>query len=183
MISPRTTEILEKQNTIFNASRTTDVAGEQFVLGNSYSYEDYHIFALADDTLTFVFDPTAFTGTNLTVEPISFCATSGPITIDFYTGTDADDDGTLLGASNRRATSSNINEAILRLDPTINSIGTRFSGDLVPATGTAPANSSGGSNVSGLPFELDTSLKYAFVATNKDGANVYFCIKMTWFEI
>jgi hypothetical protein len=172
-----------KAVTLIDANRVQTVSDEQFVLGNSYSYEDYHIFLLADDTFTFVLDPTAFTGLNLTVEPISFCATSGPITIDFYAGVDADDDGTLLGVSNRRATSSNVNKAILRLDPTINDIGTKFAGDLVPSTGTAPANSSGAASATGLPFELDPAGKYAFVATNNDGANVYFCIKITWFEI
>jgi hypothetical protein len=169
--------------TFVDANRIQTIADEQFSLGNSYSYEDYHIFLVGDATFSFVFDPTAFTGVNLTVEPLSFCATSGPITIDFYVGTDADDDGTLLGVSNRKSTSTNVNQAVLRLDPTINNIGTRFSGDLVSSTGTAPGNSNGAANAQGLPFELDTTQKYTFVATNKDGADVYFCLKMTWFEI
>ena len=174
--------ILPKVLTLAGALRQQSINEDLFVQGKSFSYEDYHIMG-ASGTLTFVFDPTAFTGINIVLEPFTFCSTAGPVTIDIYAGTNADNDGTLLGVSNRRATSSNLNQAIIRLDPTINNIGTRFAGDLVPATGTAPATSSPSSNKPGLPFELDPTFKYALIATNLDGAGVHFCIKITWFEV
>lgn len=152
-----------------------------FVQGKSFSYEEHLIYG-ASEVKTFVFDPTAFTGTNIVFEPIVFAATAGPILIKFYYGTEADDDGTLLGVSNRRAPLGIVNQGIWRLNPNIVSLGTEFAGDIVPANETIGQTSVGASNQPGLPFEIFSNIKYALTIENKNGAGVYVQMKATWFE-
>ena len=161
---------------------TTNIQENLFIGGFSFSWEDYLTFS-ADEVKTFVFDGTACSCAQITFEPLTFSADSGPITIDFYAGVTANSDGTLLGASNRRATSSNVTDAEFRLNPTGVSLGTRFAGDFVPSTGTGVGNTSGSASNPALPFEIDKDLKYAFVVTNKNGADTTVQIKSTWFEI
>lgn len=172
--------ILARAMTALNAFLTTTVQEWLFVQGKSMSFEDYFTFS-ADEVKTFVVDPTSFTGVNLTFNPISLSATSGPVRVDFYAGTTADEDGTLLGASNRR---SGFPAPVtkIRLNPSNISLGTRFAGDLVPATGTAPANSNGSGNQPSLPFEPSKTTKSAFTITNDNGADTIIQIKLTWFE-
>jgi hypothetical protein len=152
-----------------------------FVQGKSFSYEDYLLFG-SSETKTLVFDPTAFAGTNMVFNPIAFGANAGPILIDFYYGTEADDDGELLGVSNRRAPLGITNKGIWSLNPSNISLGTRFSGDMVPANETIGQTAIGASNNPGLPFEIFTNTKYALTIENKNGAGVYVQMKATWFE-
>lgn len=152
-----------------------------FIAGRSFSFEDYFTFG-ASEVKTFVFDPTACGCSQLVINPLIFAATGGPIIVDIYANTTADKDGTLLGVSNRRF-GSPATMAELRLDPSNITLGTRISGDIVPATGTAPANSTGGANAQGLPFELSKNLKYSITMTNNDGAGVIAVFKFTYFEI
>jgi hypothetical protein len=179
---------------IGNAPRTSAFAGSAgqvitgtvqenlFIEGKSFSYEDWLTYT-ADETKTFVFDPTACECVQIVFNPIAFSATAGPIEIKFYVGTTADDDGTLLEASNRRATSSVTPQGIWRLNPSNISLGTEFAGDLVPATGVTSATSTGSQNQPNLPFEVLKTSKYAITVKNTDGADTYVQIKSTWFEI
>ena len=152
-----------------------------FVKGKSFSFEDYFTFS-ASEVKTIVLDPTAFTGVNLTFNPVVLSATAGPILVDFYVGTIANADGTLLGASNRRPGFPSP-QTILRLNPTGVTLGTRFAGDLVPSTGMNPATSVGAGNMPGLPFEFLNTIKYAVQFTNLNGADTYMQLKVTWFEV
>jgi len=162
---------------------TGSIQENLFILGQSFSYEDWLTYG-ADETKTIVFDPTGCDCDQLIFNPFAFSAQSGPIEIGIFAPVTADDDGTVLEASNRRATSPITPEGILRLNPSnIVKPADRFAGDLVPATGTAPANSSGGGNMLGLPFEIITSVKYALTIKNTDGADVRIQFKTTWFEI
>jgi hypothetical protein len=151
-----------------------------FVLGKAFSFEDYFTFG-QDEVKTFVFDPTALVDTQVVFNPLLFAASSGPVLIDFYAGTDADDDGTVLVPSNRRS-GFPAPVSVFRLNPTINDLGTRFAGDSVPATGAGVGNTNGAGNQAGLPFEIDPTLKYAFTITNQDGADTIIQVKNTWFE-
>ena len=164
------------------AAITTTIQENLFIQGYSFSYED-HLSYGADEVKTFVFDPTACSCFQLVVNPFVFAANAGPVRIKIYAGTTANSDGTILQASNRRATSIITPEAILRLNPTGVTLGTEFAGDLVPATGTGVGNISGGANTGGLPFEIDKALKYALTITNDDGAATFIQMKMTWFEV
>ena len=158
------------------------ISEEAFILGKSFSYEDYTLFALADEEHFIVFNPVLYAGFFLFFDPIALSASSGPVLVDIYAGTDSDEDGTLLGASNRRAAFPGP-KSTLRMDPTINDIGTRFAGDMVPATGNNPNTANGSSNSGGLPFEPIRPGKTAIKFTNLDGADTYLQIKLTWYEL
>lgn len=158
------------------------IAEEAFIQGKAFSYEDYWLFAEADDEHFLVFNPALYAGFFLFFDPISLSASSGPMLVDIYAGTDSDEDGTPLEASNRRAAFPGP-KSTLRMDPTINDIGTRFAGDLVPASGNNPATANGNSNSGGLPFEPIRPAKTAIKFTNLDGADTYLQIKITWFEL
>lgn len=162
---------------------TGSIQENLFILGQSFSYEDWLVYG-ADETKTFVFDPTACTCDQLVFNPFAFSAQGGPVEIKIFAGvvyTAAT--GSILGASNRRATSSITPEGVLLLNPTITTPGVEFAGDLVPATGTAPANSTGSGNMPGLPFEIDTAFVYKLTVKNIDGAGIRIQFKTTWFEI
>lgn len=161
---------------------TSSIQENLFVAGKAFSYEDYLEFA-ANQECVIVLDSSAYAGENLVFLPFNFYSTSGPVTIDFYTDVVADNDGTLLGASNRRE-GFPAPDSILRLDPS-NFLGLRFAGDIVPAVGVAPAVGTGEhneGNVLGIPFELIAAKKHAIVIKNHNGAGVLVQIKMTWFE-
>lgn len=162
---------------------TGSIQENLFIQGRSFSYEDWLVYG-ADETKTFVFDPTACTCDQIVFQPFAFSAQSGPVEIEIFAPVTADDDGDVLGASNRRATSPITPDGILRLNPSNIALpADRFAGDLVPASGTAPANSSGAENTQGLPFEIIPSIKYALTVKNTDGAGVRILFKTTWFEI
>jgi len=166
---------------LLGAQLNSSVQEDLFVQGKSFSFEDYFTFA-ADETKTFVFSPLAFEGVNITVNPFIFSATSGPCEIDLYYGTTNDEDGTLLGASNRRF-GMPAPKSTLRLNPSNVILGTRFAGDLIPATGVNPNNSNPATSPIGLPFELSRLIKYALTIHNSDGDGVKLMFKMTWFEV
>ena len=94
-------EIIAAARTIWGPLIMTNIQENAFVLGQSFSYEDYLTYAAAG-VKDFIFDPTAFDGTNLVVLPPSFSATAGPVTVEYYAGVAETGDGTPLGISNRR---------------------------------------------------------------------------------
>jgi hypothetical protein len=157
-----------------------------FIGGFSFSYTDRLVYA-ATGTKIITFDARLCTCTQLVFNPILFSSNAGPILIDFYAGVtlNATPGGTELDPSNRRATSGNVSDAVLLLDPTIDSMGTRFAGDLVPSNESAGVGTSnqGAASSAGLPFEIDHSLVYALEINNLDGADTYVKVDMTWFEI
>lgn len=163
---------------------TGPIQEQLFIEGKSFSYEDYHVFDV-DEVKLFVFDPALYAGPQLVFSPLVFAASSGPILVQYYANFLGSADGTLLEASNRRFGFDGPLSTI-RLNPTPTvpgAYGTRFAGDMVPATGNNPATSTGAGNSAGLPFEPSPTLKTAFTLTNTDGAATYVQIKMTWFEV
>lgn len=175
-------DILKPFRTNFGAIRTTNIQEDAFVNGKIFSYEDYKIFS-SSEVVNFIFDPTAFDGVNLVVTPPSFSANAGPILVEYFIGATADNDGTLLGISNRRGMSTNVNKAILRLNPSNIGDGTRFSGRLIPATGLDPKTASGVVSGSSLPFELNFNVKYLIRITNINGDDTYVQTDFTWLEV
>ena len=166
-----------------NSSGITIVKSLQEVLlgeGKVFSYEDYFTFD-ADETKTFVINPAAFAGTRITSLPVVAYSTAGPVLVNYYANTTSDEDGTLLEGSNRRMGFSPPTLTI-RLNPTISDLGTRFTGDIIPATGTAPATSNSSSNIGILPFEISKTYKTSFTIQNKNGADTYLQLKLGWFE-
>lgn len=164
------------------AGLNAGITEQRFAEGKSFSYEDYLIFG-ASEKKTVVFDATECTCGSVEFESIVFSATSGPVLIDYFAGVTANEDGTVLSQSNRLPSSGIVSQAVLRLNPTgVVLPATKFSGDMVPATGLNPNTSTGSSTTGGLRFELLPGLKYAFTIENLDGAGTYAQIKMTWYE-
>lgn len=160
-----------------------------------FSYEDYMTFA-AGETKKIIVDPTGFEPlgagvlTRIPFQPIGGSATSGPIRIQFYTGPTGSSPTSLLGASNRDATHSAkpVPDTVLELYEgtelaNVTNDGIRFAGDLIPATGTAPATASNSVNIRGLPFAISNLSKYMITLTNDDGNGVLVNIKLSWSEI
>ena len=164
---------------------SSDIQENLFILGLSYSWEDYLTYSASEEKI-FVFDPTACTCAQLVFNPLVFSANAGPITIDIYTSVSwTPGTGTLAVASNRRETSPNTPEAILRYGSaaTLGFSGTKFAGDLIPANGAAAPNAAGNSNPEGLPFEIDISIIKAVGLTNTDGNGILVSHKFNWFEV
>lgn len=164
---------------------TSDIQENLFILGLSYSWEDYLTYA-ADEEKIFVFDPLLCTCEQLVFNPLVFSANAGPITIDIYTEVSYDTGtGTLAVASNRRETSPNTPDAILRYGSvaTLNFLGTKFAGDLIPSNGAAAPNAAGNTNIGALPFEIDITKIKAVGLTNTDGNGVLVSHKFNWFEV
>lgn len=149
----------------------------------AFSHQDYYTFA-ASEVSDFIIDPTAYTGNGkVLVNPLVVVATSGPILIDFYRGLILNDGGTELFTYNRRA-GGPAPQSIIRRNPDIADLGTRFAGGLVPATGVAPASSTGSSNntIQTLPLELDPTTMVSARITNTDGNDTFVFIIVQWFE-
>ena len=166
-----------------NQLRTGSISEDRYIRGKAFSFEDYFIFASGEVKL-FVFDPALYLGPLLDFNPIILASTSGPVLLDFYYNFLGAADGTLLMASNRRAGFAGpLGTFRLNPTPTVEGeFGTRFAGDLVPATGLNPNKSAGSANEKSLRFEPSRTLKTAFTLTNLDGANNYLQMKLTWFE-
>jgi hypothetical protein len=177
-------EIFQNARTTWGPVQLTDTQENAFFNGNVFSYEDYLTYD-ASETKYLYFDCSGFNGENLIVLPPAFSSTAGPVTIEFYSNPTVTANGTELGVSNRRGTSTNTNDAKLYLNVVgnITNNGTRFTGRLVPASGTAPANSSGSQASGDLPFELNTSINYLIVITNTNGAGVIIQTDFTWLEL
>jgi len=165
---------------LLGAHLTSSIQENLFVAGKAFFFEDYFTFS-ADEIKIFVIDPTSFDGDNLVFEPFSFTASSGPVRVDFYCNSVANSDGTLLTAVNRRC-DGDPPLTVLRLNPTGVTLGDRFAGDLVPATGQNPSRSTGAASIGALPLELNPEKKYIAQVTNDNGADTLVEIKMSWFE-
>lgn len=173
---------LSKYATSFKAFLVTSLQEKAFIRGEVFSYEDYMTYSTGE-VKDFIFDPTAFSGENLVVEPPQFSATAGPVLVEYFINVIESGDGTVLDASNRRGTSSKTPEATLKVNPTtITDIGTRFAGRLVPATALTPVNKVGDTAGSSLPFEIDTQYKYMIRVTNTNGDDTIIQEDLTWTE-
>lgn len=152
---------------------------ELFLLGKAFSWDGRLSFA-ADEVKNIIFDMDAFTGEKIFFNPLVVGASSGPIYIDFYTGSTYNTDGTILGSSNR-VEGLPASQSILRLNPTGLTLGTKFADDTVFATGAGVGNANPGSNLLGVPFQIASGK--AISVTNKDGADTIVQFKLTWFEV
>jgi len=159
----------------------TKIEEDWFFSGKAFAFEDYFLFA-TDEVKTFVFDPTNCDCDKIVNFPITLYSTSGPIIVDIYIGTLSADDGTLLQPINRKF-GGDPPKSTIRLNSTIQDLGLRIGGDIVPGTGLNPQTSTGGSNTGILPLELNKNFKNTLSVYNANGAGVYLVTKFTWFEV
>lgn len=100
---------------------------------------------------------------------------SGPINIDMYFGTDADEDGTLWEGGNRNHLSVETPGTIIRLNPTINLDGMATGWEfMIPSNGVAAVAHIGGQVSEHLIFLGRKDGKYMLRLTNT-GSNVVSC--------
>ena len=139
----------------------------------------------AGGIVNIVFDPIAFDGQGFVLRPVKFKAfLAGPIEIDVYAGTDADDGGTQIIATNRNFLSPLVSQNVVRMDPTINTDGDLFPSNFVIFSNGTPAVSvAGGESSEDLVFVLDTTKKYMFRLTNLENVEAQAHFAATWFEV
>ena len=132
-----------------------------------------------------VIDPTGCGCDFLVFLPAIFKAFgAGPVNIDMYVGTDADDDGTLWESINRDNASINTADVIVRLNPTINSDGTKLPVEFVILSdGTAATAIAGGESKEGQIFVARKDVKYMFRLTNTEAVAATGHVSLNWFEV
>jgi len=132
--------------------------------------------------LDLVLDPTAYAGDGLIFLPVAYKATGGPVLIDFYAGTDADADGTLLVPTNRSLLSSNTTDMVWRSGATVNTAGTAGGEFLVPSDGLAASAKAGGESQGDLITILNPAIKYLLRITNSDSTEETIHVTLNWIE-
>jgi hypothetical protein len=180
MSEQRLTQIAELQNSIANAQRILTIQEDAFINGQSFTHSDYTLGVATAAVIDYMFDPTACSCDQIIAEVPVFNATAGPVTIEFYSDPTTTANGTELLSFNRRSSGVPA-EAKLYVAPTISSVGTRFSGLLLPATAAVQGNT-GDQTVQGLPFEVDKTKKMLIRVTNNNGDGVDIGRRFDWIE-
>ena len=132
-----------------------------------------------------VFDPRAFTGTNVVVLPLGFDAIGGPITVDLLVDVTSDDlTGTPLFVYNRNQVFGAPPASLAILNPTNFAAGVIPAIEyLIPSDGQG-ANVSGGASSEPLVANLDFSIKHALQLTNTDSTKAATVgVKFDFFEV
>lgn len=167
----------------FDATTVVDINSQKVFRDAAFSWSKrFSIAGLA--TVDIVIDPQAIAPKIGVVLPVSFKAIgAGPINIDFYFGTDANEDGTLWVGGNRDNRSSTTPSAVIRLSPTINNSGTKLPFEfLLMSNGTAAVATVGGEAKDDLIFIPRLDGKYMFRLMNTENAVAQCSFAMTMFE-
>ena len=184
MSEKRITEIMEQSRSVFGVVTSIDIAEEKVFEGKTFSIAKRHTLALSS-TNDIVIDPTACNCDYLVFQPVAFKAFgAGPVNIDMYIGTDADEDGTVCGSINRDNTSATTSPVVVRLNPTINDVGTKLPVEFtIFSNGTAAVAVAGGESREGLVFNARQDAKYMFRVINTEANPAFFHVSMTWYEV
>lgn len=168
----------------FGAQTTVDITSEKVFRDMSFAWSKR--FALAGlGSADIVIDPTNIPeGKTFVILPIAFVAVgAGPIFIDTYAGTDADNDGTLWAGANRDNRSSTTPDTIIRLNPNINNVGMLLPSELmIPSNGQAAVASFGGQSKNDQIIVGRTDIKYMFRFSNQENTVANCSFAMTAFE-
>lgn len=157
-----------------------DIQENLFVLGVSFSTIWRLIVPASPDVMDIIWDATAFTGTQITFNPITIESTGGPVHIDYFAGVTESGDGTLLPTINRRTALSGSNQAIITVDPlTVSIVGALNYFSTFAGSGAKV----GGDAAGGSPVEVIPSLKYLLRLANQSNQPETVSIDATWFEI
>jgi hypothetical protein len=151
--------------------------------GKAFAVTKRFTVSASGGVLDIVLDPTSCSCDNLEFLPSVYKATAGPVYVDFYAGTNADADGTVLSSLNRNLTSSNTSDVIFRANPTINNTGTKGAEFLVPSDGNAAVASAGGESKEDTITVFGTSVKYMVRIINNDATNdAIVHVTFNWIE-
>lgn len=152
-----------------------------FYNGQAYVFADYTTGLAASGVLDFLFDPTACTCDKLVISLPQFNATAGPVTVELYSFVTVTANGTEQVTFNRAAVPT-VAEAKIYLGPTIDSLGDRIAGYLVPGT-SGFLSSSAGEAPGMFEFELSPLFKVLVRATNLDATAIDIGYQVTWAEL
>lgn len=179
-----TTEILTSVKSQFGALVGVDIAEQKIFEGKTFSVAKRETLALSS-TNNIVIDTSAVTSDFLVFLPVVFKAFgAGPINVDLYFGTDADEDGTIWQSTNRDNTSSNTSSVVVRYNPTINNDGTKLPPEFtIFSNGTAAVAEAGGETREGLVFNARKDGKYMFRVVNTEANPAFFHMSATWYEV
>jgi hypothetical protein len=172
------------------ASRIGAIASER--IENNLIFTNECVFSIskrfligASGTVDIVIDPTAVSSDFLVFLPVSLKAfLAGPITVDFYFGVDAGNDGTLWDTINRNNPSLKTSELVARLNPTINDIGTKLPAEFeIFSDGTPATTVLGGEVTEDLVFNARKDGKYMFRLINTEASQARALAVFNWFEL
>jgi len=169
----------------FGAITTVDINSQKVFRDVVFSWSKRFNIA-ASGTIDIVINPTGIpSDKTLVMLPITFTAIgAGPINIDMYAGVDSDEDGTLWAGGNRDFRSSTQPDTTVRLNPSINDVGTKAPFEfLIPSDGVPATATVGGQTKADLIFIARTDIKYLFRLVNTE-ANIANCVfAMNLFEV
>ncbi len=162
-------------------------------LRDTLVFRDENIFSLSkrfpiplSGVVHIVFDPTALNspGNVLAIFPLFFQSFgAGPVEIDIYFGTDADEDGTEILCFNRNQESSKDCLSRVWLNPTINDIGTKLPPEFeIPSDGTPATAVLGGSAGDTIITNAMKTGKYTFRLTNTEANAARGVVAINWLE-
>lgn len=168
----------------FRAVTTVDINSQKVFEGVAFGLTKRVTYTAA--TLTNItFDAQAVTKDRVVLLPISFKAFgAGPINIDVYFGGDYSDNGTQVGCFNRDGENSNTCDSIVRLNPTINTKGTKLPLEFVILSNGTPAVASlGGDVIDDFITLLRKDGKYLIELDNTDSVDAVGWFGMNFFEV
>jgi len=163
----------------YDAQTVIDIALQKVFENVSFSFSRRFSIG-ASGTVNIVIDPTAISaGKIVVVFPIAFKAVgAGPIFIDTYFGTDANNDGTVWQPRSRDQRTGTLSQTIARLSPTINSDGTKLDNSefMIPSDGIAATTTIGGESKDDDIIIGRTDGKYMFRLINQDNTSAAQCL-------
>jgi len=156
--------------------------------GKAFSVSEWLTFS-ASQVRYLVFDPTGYVPSPGYAPLVfgffpAFAAEAGPITIDYHAAPDVSDDGANLLLFNRDANSVIAPQSTFKIDPlTVTDPGTKFAGDLVPASSAGGGISGPARSEDELPFILNPAVKVLIKMQNLNGNDTQVSIKFTIAEL
>jgi hypothetical protein len=168
----------------FGALTTVDINSQKVFQGVSFGATKR--FSVGSSAVVdIVFDPTAVTSEYLVLLPISFKAFgAGPINIDVYFGGTYGNDGTLIPCYNRDNNSVTMCNSVLRLAPTITTVGTKLPIEFTIFSDGIPATATLGGEVNGdFVTLLRKDGKYLIRLTNTEANAAVAWMGLNWFEV
>jgi hypothetical protein len=176
--------IINKSSTLIESLSQIDVANAKVFDGVAFSVSKR--LSIGNSSVNYItIDGRACNCDRLVFLPAAFKAFgAGPVEVDFFFGTDADEDGTVWESVNRDNESSNVSPLVTRLNPTINNLGALLPVEfIILSDGNAAVAVAGAESKEGQLFLARQDGKYMFRITNLEASAAWGHFAMNWFEI
>jgi len=170
----------------FGAIINLSIENAKIVEGITWSIADRFVVQPATTKVfDILFDPTAFSKSELILLPISFKAFgAGPVFIDTYVDPVVTANGTEILSINRNLKIADAAELKIYKQPTTSSPGSKLPPEFsIFSDGTAAVAHVGGSVSIDLVLVIDPTKKYLFRLSNQENTNADATISSAWFEV